>query len=108
MTKYTLIASRDTIESKEAERYLDLAADLKREGNDVTVFLVQNGVLNARKGAAGEQLRKLTAAGVEVLADSFSLRERGIRDARLAAGIRAAEIDIVVDHMADGHKVLWN
>jgi len=108
MTKYTLIASRDTIESKEAEHYLDLAADLKREGNDVTLFLVQNGVLSARQGAAAAKLSKLATAGVAVLADSFSLRERGIGAARLAAGVRAAEIDTIVDHMADGHKVLWN
>ena len=108
MAKYTLIAARDPIESREAEKYCLLAADLKREGNEVTLFLVQNAVLGARKGAAAGALGKLTGAGVEVLADSFSLRERGIPAQRLAAGVRAAELDVVIDHMAEGRKVIWN
>lgn len=108
MAKYTLIAARDPIESREAEKYCLLAADLKREGNEVTLFLVQNAVLAARKGATAAALGKLTGAGVEVLADSFSLRERGIPVQRLAAGVRAAELDTVIDHMAEGRKVIWN
>lgn len=108
MAKYTLIASRDTFESKEAERYLDLAADLKREGNEVTLFLVQNAVLGARQSSGSSQLSRLSEAGVDVLADAFSLRERGIGNARLSAGVRAAELEVIVDHMAEGRKVLWN
>jgi len=108
MKKYTLIASRDTFESKEAEHYLDLAAELKRAGNDVTLFLVQNGVLAARQSSASARLSKLAEAGVAVLADSFSLRERGIVSGRLAVGVRSAELETVVDHMAEGRKVLWN
>ncbi len=108
MKKYTLIASRDTFESKEAERYFDLAADLKRAGNEVTVFLVQNGVLCARQGPGSARLSKLAEAGVDVLADSFSLRERGIVSGRIATGVRSAKLDTIVDHMAEGRKVLWN
>lgn len=108
MKKYTLIASRDTFESKEAEHYLDLAAELMNAGNDVTVFLVQNGVLNARASSGSARVSKLAEAGVAVLADSFSLRERGISTDHLAVGVRAGEIDIVVDHLAAGHKVMWN
>lgn len=108
MAKYTLIASRDSFESKGAESYLDLAADLKRDGNEVTVFLVQNGVFAARRSPASAQLTQLSGAGIDVLADSFSLRERGIESGRLAEGVRAAELDVIVDHMAEGRKVLWN
>ncbi len=108
MKKYTLIASRDTFESKEAEHYLDLAGELQNAGNEVTLFLVQNGVLSARQSAASARLCKLAESGVNVLADSFSLRERAIGNERLAAGVRPAEIDTVVDHMAVGHTVLWN
>ncbi len=43
-----------------------------------------------------------------MLADSFSLRERGIPTERLAERIQAAELDVVVDHMAEGRKVIWN
>ena len=108
MAKYTLIASRDPIESREAEKYCALAGDLVRAGNEVTLFLVQNAVLGARKGAMTSTLSTLAGGGVAVLADSFSLRERGITAQGMATGIRAAELDVVVDHMAAGHKVLWN
>ena len=52
MAKYTLIESRDLFESREAAHCCDLAVQLKLGGNDVTLFLVQNGVLGARSGAA--------------------------------------------------------
>ena len=108
MAKFTLIASRDPLESREGEKYCLLAGDLRREGNEVTLFLVQNAVFGARKGAATGAYAKLAGAGVAVLADAFSLRERGIGKERLAAGIAVADLDVVIDHMSEGRKVLWN
>jgi len=108
MAEYTLIASRDVFESREAEKTCRLAAALRREGNEVTLFLVQNAVLGARDGAAAAVLHEVAGGGVQVLADTFSLRERGIPAARLAAGIQPAELDLVIDHMAAGRKVLWS
>ena len=108
MAKYTLIASRDPFESREAEHYTDLAADLRKAGNEVTLFLVQNGVLGARKSAASGKLSSLARGGVTVLADAFSLRERSIPRDRLAEGIAASELDVIVDHLADGRKVIWH
>jgi len=108
MAKYTLIASRDPFESREAAHYADLASDLRKAGNDVTVFLVQNGVLGARKSNASAPLSKLAREGVTVLADAFSLRERSIPTNRLADGVKPSEIDVVVDHLAEGRKVIWH
>ena len=108
MTKYTLIASRDAFESSEAGHYLDLAADLRKEGNDVTLFLVQNGVFAARKSARTRAVEALAGAGVTVLADAFSLRERGIAKDRLAADVRASELDIIIVHLAEGRRVIWH
>jgi hypothetical protein len=39
-----------------------------------------------------------------VLADDFALAERGI--AKLADGVASAPIDVVVDYLEAGHKVL--
>ena len=108
MAKYTLIASRDPFESREAEHLSDLAGDLKKAGNEVTLFLVQNGVLGARQSNASRAYSKLAKEGVTVLADAFSLRERGIGKDRLADGVKASELDVVVDHLAEGHKVVWH
>ena len=108
MSKYLLIESRDPFESNDVAQYYDLAADLARDGNEVTMFLVQNGVLPARAKAAAGGLAELAGAGVTVLADDFSLRERGIGANQLATGVRAAPLDTIVDGMADGAKTLWH
>ncbi len=71
------------------------------------MFLVQDGVLPCRAGADGEALHEALAAGVELLADDWSLRERGIRNADLARGIRPASLDLVVERLAGAWKVVF-
>jgi sulfur relay (sulfurtransferase) complex TusBCD TusD component (DsrE family) len=108
MPKYLLIESRDPFDSNDTRFCSDLATQLAAAKHEVTVFLVQNGVLPARSGARSADLTKLTGAGVTVLADSFSLKERGIDETRLAAGIAAAPLDAVLDALAEGAQVIWH
>jgi predicted peroxiredoxin len=108
MSKYLLIESRDPFDSRDALRYAELAAGLAGAGHAVTLFLVQNGVLTARKGAQTEALAGALKAGVEVLADEFSLRERGIARDRLAQGVKPALLEVVIDQLAEGRKALWH
>ena len=106
MAQYLLIESRDPFESNDVGYYYDLAKGLVEGGNQVTLFLAQNGVLSARPSAHSAALSALARSGVTVLADDFSLRERGI--AQLAEGVAATSIDVVVDDLAAGHKTLWH
>ncbi len=108
MAKYLLIESRDPFDAGTVGEFYDLASGLARDGNEVTLFLVQNGVLPARAGAHSGALGALARAGVEVLADDFSLRERGIAADSVVPGVKAAPLDIVVDQLADGRKTLWH
>ena len=108
MAKYLLVESRDPWESSGPEQSRALAATLARGGDTVTYLLVQNGVLPARRCPSSSELSSLAAAGVEVLADDFSLRERGIPADRLAEGVKASPLDVVVDAMAEGQKVIWH
>ncbi len=80
MANYLFIESRDPFESRDTNFVSETAAALQKRGNDVTVFLVQNGVLGARKNARGAHLPKLSEVGVRLLADDFALKERGIQD----------------------------
>ena len=107
MAKYFLIESRDPFESAVVPRQYALAASLAKEGNEVTLFLVQNGVLPARPGAHSALLTAAAKAGVEVLADEFSLRERGIAG-KLAEGVRSSPLETVVDRLAAGCKAMWH
>jgi hypothetical protein len=105
---YLFIESRDPWDSADARRFRELAITLSRTHGPVTFFLVQNGVGPARAGAEGGGLEELRRAGVQVLADELSLRERGITAERLDARVTAASLDVVIDGLADGKKVLWH
>ena len=108
MADYLLIESRDPFTSNDVANYYDLAADLVSEGNEVVLFLVENGVLPARAGASSDHLSAVVSAGVHVLADDFALRERGIAPDRLRAGVRAQPFDQIVDELAGGAKAMWH
>jgi predicted peroxiredoxin len=108
MAKYLLIESRDPFENNIVARQYDLAVNLVKEGNDVTLFLVQNGVLPARPGERSALLTNAAKGGVEVLADEFSLRERGIAVGKVAEGVRAASLSVVIDQLVEGRKVIWH
>ncbi len=106
MAKYLIIESRDPFESKDVATAWELATGLVKEGNQVMLFLVQNGVLPARKSKHSDALAALAKAGVEVLADEFSLKERGI--GAVIDGVKAAPLEVVVDELAAGRKALWH
>ena len=108
MARYLLIESRDPFDSNDVQNYYDLAADLAREGNEVTIFLVQNGVLPARPCAHSDELERLVQSGVRVLADEFSMRERGVAAHALVKGIEPAPLDLVVDALEAGTKAIWH
>ena len=80
MANYLLIESRDPFEARDVSYFYSLAADLAAQGDKVTLFLVQNGALASRKDAKGNPLGTVLKGKVEVLVDSFSLKERGIQD----------------------------
>src|SRR5687768_17742359 len=104
MAEYLLIESRDPFESNDVGYYYELAKGLVEGDNQVTLFLAQNGVLSARPSAHSAALGALARSGVTVLADDFSLQERGIT--KLAEQITAALLDVVVDHLVAGHNTL--
>ena len=108
MAKYLLIESRDPFDSNDVQNYYGLARDLAREGNEVTVFLVQNGVLPARPCARSAEVERLVQSGVTVLADDFSLRERGMPADGMVKGVNAAPLDVVVDELEAGTKAIWH
>jgi len=108
MPGYLLIESHDPFESMGAARTCELAVQLRAAGHDVALFLVQNGVLAVRGGARHVELDKVIGTKIEVLADDFSLRERGIPSAAVIGGVRVAPIDSVVERMAAGWNALWH
>ncbi|MBI4566735.1 MAG: DsrE family protein [Planctomycetes bacterium] len=107
MTRYLLWESRDPQEATAVNEFYDLARDLKGAGHDVTLVLVQNGVFAARRGFSGGRVPQL--AGVSVLADDFSLRQRGIVDGDLVPDVKVAGMGDFVDLLAQPDvRTLWH
>ena len=107
--QYVFIESRDPFDSPDTGFVGEHAAALGARGRAVTVYLVQNGVLAARAAARGSQVRRLAAAGVRVLADDFSLSERGIDAGELGAGVTVSSIGALVDLVVQPDtKTLWH
>jgi sulfur relay (sulfurtransferase) complex TusBCD TusD component (DsrE family) len=110
MSRYVLVESRDPFESRDVPYFYGLAADLAAKGEQVTLFLVQNGALASRKDAKGNPLDGVLERKVEVLVDSFSLKERGIQDSERHPSVQPSSIDDFVDQVMakEGTKVLWH
>ena len=110
MARYVLIESRDPFESRDVPYYYGLAGDLAARGEQVTLFLVQNGVLATRKAAADNPLGAVLNGKVEVLVDGCSLRERGIAVEECLDGVQASDVSNLVDlALAEaGTKVMWH
>jgi hypothetical protein len=106
MTDYLLIESRS--EPGDVDYSCTVAAQLVGHGHDVALFLVQNGVLRARRAAKADGLDTAASAGVMLLADDFSLRERGIGNDQLRSQIAPAPLETVVDALVRGAKVIWH
>ena len=107
MAKYVFIQSRDPFEARDPQFLEETAIAVKERGHEVTVFLVQNGVFAARQGT--RRLKRLTEAGVTLLADDLSLRERGIRNEELAPSVRESGIGALVDAIVqENTKAIWH
>ena len=110
MPGYLLIESRDPFESAGTSHFMELARSLAKEAKEgpVTLFLVENGVLPARRCEASKAFAALAKGGVEILADEFSLRERGIGRECMQPEVKPASLDVVIERMAEGRKALWH
>ncbi|MBI3951420.1 MAG: DsrE family protein [Acidobacteria bacterium] len=107
MARYLLIDSRDLREYRGSQYILDLAASLKNKGNDVTLYLVENGALAARKGSElGSTLTGLAKNGITILAEDISLKARGISET--AEGVKTSNMDELADFIVSGSdKLMW-
>ena len=109
MSRYIFIETRDPFESRDTRFVREMATALKERGHDVIVFLIQNGVLASRRNGGDAYLARLAEAGVMLLADDFSLRERGIQTRELEAGVQPVAIEALVDALVqENTKAIWH
>ncbi len=111
MVSYLLIESRDPFEYADTDYMYQIAEQLVDNGNDVTLFLIQNGVFVTRRSSKNNPMDTLLSrqGNIKIMAEEFSLRERGIEVQHLVDGIQIAGIDFLIDMLVDSKfKVLWH
>jgi sulfur relay protein TusB/DsrH len=108
VSTYVLIDSRSPFENADLEYLPRLVASLAGAGHAVTVFLLQNGVLGARRGSRlASHISHLSRREVQVLADDDALKERAV--ANLTDGVRRSSLDELVGLlMEQSTRVLWH
>jgi len=98
MSSYLFIESRDPFDSRDSHFVVETATQLKR-----------SGVLAARKSARNSHLPRLAEEGITLLADDFSLRERGIQSGEMLPDIAESSIDALVDLLVqENTKAIWH
>lgn len=108
MSRYLFIQSQDPFSSARTFAHCDLARRLASSGHKVSILLVQNAVLVARQGTRHMSFDSLPEYGITLRADNFSLRQREIPTNQMKKGIAPADLDLVIDAMLSGDKVIWN
>lgn len=108
MKRYLIIQSQDPFTQRSADQHFALAKSLQQAGNKVCMLLVQNAVGIARQGTNNSAFEDLLNAGVAVHADSYALAERQLDSQALRPGINIAELDLVVEALIAGDKVIWH
>jgi hypothetical protein len=106
MSRYVLIESRDPFDSLDVAYFYSLARDLAAKGEQVTLFLVQNGALASRKDGRANPLGEVADSKVEVLVDTFSLRERGIQDSERLPNVKPTDIGDLLDKIMAWARIL--
>ena len=106
---YFLIASRDPYTHGSARRCYELAARLADEGCRVTLFLVQNGVLPARPGAARRELARPRAARRAACWRTPSrCASAASPPTRSRRGWSPRPLEVVIEALEHGAQALWH
>jgi predicted peroxiredoxin len=86
---------------------LDIGLRAKKNGNNVYLYLVEDGVTTARKSEFGNKLVDAQKEGIKILADDKAVQSRGLNGS-LIQDIEIKEIGTLLDHIIeDNTRVAW-
>lgn len=108
MSSYFFVQSLDPFVDKVTDNQFSLMSELALAGNEVSLFLVQNGVSSAVSQANCPAFDELLDTSIKIYADKFSLWQREIEITQLKKNIESAELHVIIQAMVNGEKVIWN
>ena len=107
MPHYLVVSSRDIGEYTSGDSLFELSESLGKNQGNVLLYLIENGVLCARKNSRSAiRITDLASVGVQILADDVSCRARGIHC--LTPGVRFSGMDELADAIGLGFdNIYW-
>ncbi len=109
MASYLIVETKNPLDG--GAYAFDLGKQLKDLRHDVTIYLLQDAVLAARRTfEAGQRLvAGAERAGVRVLADAVSARQRGVVGDRVAKEVNVTDMTELVDLLMErADKAIWH
>ncbi len=106
MSSLLLVLSKDPYTTEIPELVLEIGSRAREKGNDVSLYLVEDGVTAARESEFGGKLKEALGKGISVFADDKAVLSRGL-DGKLIDGVEIKDISILLDFIMESDRVAW-
>lgn len=107
MTSLLLVLSKDPYTTETPDLVLDIGINAKEKGNEVALYLVEDGVTAARNGEFGKKLTAAHKKGIKIYADDKAVLSRSLAG-KMVGGVEIKEIGTLLDFIMDDYdRVAW-
>jgi len=106
MTNLLLVLSKDPYTTEIPNLVLDIGLKAKAKGNNVALYLVEDGVTAARKTEFGNKLAAAHKKGIKIYADDKAVLSRSLEN-KLIGWVEIKEIGTLLDFIMDYDRVAW-
>jgi len=106
MTNLLLVLSKDPYTTEIPDLVLDIGLNAKEKGNDVSIYLIEDGVTAARKSEFGNKLAETQKKGMKIFADDKAVLSRSLTN-KIIGGVEIKEIGTLLDYIMEYDKVVW-
>lgn len=106
MSSLLMVLSKDPYTTETPDLVLDIGLNAKEKGNDVTLYLIEDGVTAARKSEFGDKLQAANKKGLRIYADDKAVLSRSLTD-KLIANVEIKEISALLDYIMNYDRVVW-
>ena len=106
MSNLLLVLSKDPYTTETPDLVLDIGLNAREKGNDVTLYLVEDGVTAARKSEFGNKLAAAHKKGIKIYADDKAVLSRSLTN-KLISWVEVKEIGTLLELIMDYDRVAW-
>ncbi len=106
MTSLLLVLSKDPYTTETPDLVLDIGLKAKEKGNDVALYLIEDGVTAARKSDFGNKLAVAHKKGIKIYADDKAVLSRSLTN-KLVGQVEIKEIGDLLDSIMGYDRVAW-